>query len=399
MPGGSGWHYHPDRDQYYYASFLHFQPDLNFRNPEVKQEMFNVAKFWLEKGVDGFRLDIFHAIYKAEHFKDNPTHWAFIPSENKFGFFTEWKYTVNQPETIALAHEFRSFMNSYQPTRFMVGEIYCDDQTLKNYLGDTTDGMHSIFLWEMMNFDFKADFFWQALNHYETWYPPPYLPVLVLGNHDSKRWIDRLKGDTQKAKLIALLQLTARGIPVVYYGEEIGLPEGKFPVKTALDPVGQRFSWAPNWLLNLLNLYVNRDNCRTPMAWDATQHAGFSKGDQELWLPLSAEPSSVNVEAQSVDPNSLLNWYRKLLDYRKSSTALLHGSLNLMSKELAKKGLLGYVRQAEGARYGILLNMSSQAINVDLPGSEIEIQTGQIDLGQNKVHVGPYAGCIVKLSE
>lgn len=399
IPGGSGWHYHPGRDQWYYASFLPFQPDLNWRNPEVKSEMFQIAKFWLDRGVDGFRLDIFHAIYKADHFQDNPFHLTYVPKDEKYGFFTEWKYTVNQPETIQLAHELRQVFDQYQPHRFMIGEIFGQDEIIKKYLGDGSQGMHSIFLWDLMEFKFKADFFWRVLQHYETWYPPPLTPVLVLGNHDSRRWIDRVNGDLEKAKLIVLLQLTARGLPVVYYGEEIGLPEGDIPAREALDPVGQRYAWVPDWLLNLLNLYVNRDNCRTPMIWNSSKGAGFTGNEVKPWLPLSVDPAETNVKDQKDDPDSLLNWYRTLLDLRGSRPALQTGSLQLLSQELARKGVLGYLRQNESEEYGILINMSTSPALVDLAGAQIEAKTGQVSLTEDNVLVGGYSGCVVKLAE
>jgi len=399
IPGGSGWHYNPQRDQWYYASFLPFQPDLNWRNPEVKKEMIQVAKYWLDKGVDGFRLDIFHAIYKAEGFQNNPIHWTYIPKEEKYGFFTEWKYTVNQPETIQLAHELRQVFDQYQPHRFMIGEIFGQDEIIKKYLGDGSQGMHSIFLWDLMEFKLKAEFFWRVLQQYETEYPSPLTPVLVLGNHDSRRWIDRVKGDLDKAKLIALLQLTARGIPVVYYGEEIGLPEGDIPAREALDPVGQRYAWAPDWLLDLFGLYVNRDNCRTPMAWDRSQKAGFTDPDVDPWLPLSADPAAANVKDQLEDPGSILNWYRTLLRFRQATPALHAGTLQLLPRSLTQKGLLGFIRKFEDQAYGILINMSATPAPASLPGTQIEIQAGQISLTENSILVGGYSGCVVKLSE
>ncbi len=397
MPGGSGWHYHPGRDQWYYASFLDFQPDLNFRNPEVKEEMFQVAKFWLDKGADGYRLDIFHAIYKAEGFQDNPTHWAFIPSEGKFGFFTEWKYTIHQPETIQLAHELRRIFDEYEPDRLLLGEIFGEDQTVKEYLGEANQGMNLIFQWKLMHFSFKADFFWYALAHYERYYPEPFCPVLVLGNHDSRRWIDRVKGDLQKAKLISLLQLTSRGVPVVYYGEEIGLPEAKIPARDALDPVGQRYAWAPNWLLGLLNLYVNRDNCRTPMAWDSSPGAGFTDGDSPPWLPLSAEPAGANVADQKEDPASLLNWYRTLLRYRKSSAALKTGSLQLLPRKFTEKGLLGYIRQSGKDRLIVVFNFSDSPLEVDLDAKKIPLKTGSVTILEGKIKLGKLSGAIIPL--
>ena len=397
LPGGSGWHYHPTRGQWYYASFLPFQPDLNFRNPEVKEAMFQVAKFWLNKGVDGFRLDIFHAIFKAAHFNNNPFHWSYIPKDEKFGFFTEYKYTVNQPEVFELARELRQIINSYKPDRFLVGEVFGEDRIIQAYQNDWSKGLQTVFLWDLMDFKFEADSLWGILKHYEDLYPPPSTPVLVLGNHDSRRWIDLIGGDTHKAKLIALLQLTARGIPVVYYGEEIGLPEGNIPARDSLDPVGQRFAWAPNWLLRWLNLYVNRDNCRTPMSWDTTPNAGFSSGPAKPWLPLSADPAASNTADQKADPNSLWNWYKDLLEFRSRSTALRSGALQLLPRKFAQRGLLGYIRQADQERVLILFNFKEKDAEVDLQLNQISLQCGSVQNYQNRVKLGAFSGAVFSL--
>lgn len=397
IPGGSGWHFHPGRGQWYYASFLPFQPDLNYRNLAVKDEMFKVVKYWLDKGVDGFRLDIFHAIYKADHFKNNPFHWSFMPKDDKYGYFTEWKYTISQPETIGLAHELRKLLDSYSPQRFMIGEIFGEDKLIRQYLGDNAEGMHAIFLWKMMDYRFQASFFWDVLNHYETWYPAPFQPVLVLGNHDSRRWIDRIAGSFQKAKLISLLQLTARGISVVYYGEEIGLPEGELPAKNALDPVGRRYSWIPKWLLDVLGIYTNRDNCRTPMVWSDSPRGGFTEETAELWLPLSADPRSANVAAQADQPNSLLNWYKSVLNLRQNSSALRDGSLSLLSRQLAQNGLLGFFRQSKDEKIGVLINFSNRPVEVDLKASRILLQTGTASLSGSKVNLASLSCAVIEM--
>lgn len=397
LPSGSGWHYHPRRDQWYYASFLPFQPDLNFRNPAVKAEMFDVARFWLDRGVDGFRLDIFHAIYKAEHFQDNPWHWSYIPKDEKYGFFTEWRYNVNQPETFQLAHELRHLLDSYKPERYLVGEIFGQDDLIKKYLGDGSSGMQMVFLWDLMDFKFQANFFWKVLQHYEDWYPPPYTPVLVLGNHDSRRWIDRVGGDIQKAKLVALLQLTARGVPVIYYGEEIGLPESNIPARDSLDPIGQRYAWAPNWLLKLLNLYVNRDNCRTPMTWNSTAGAGFTDPGTAPWLPFSAPPALVNIETQLEDPDSLLNWYRELLNFRAAAPALQEGILDLFPINLAQKGLLGYYRESAGSRLAVAFNFNASPAEISLKNGEILLKTGTAESAEGRLSLGARSGAIVEI--
>jgi oligo-1,6-glucosidase/alpha-glucosidase len=257
IPGGPGWHYDEAADQYYFTSFLPFQPDLNFHNPEVKRALFDVIHYWLEKGVDGFRLDIFHAIYKDDRFRDNPLSLHMVPAvEMKGGFFQRWDYTLNQPAAFELAKELRSLIDAYTPDRMLVGEVFGDNETLKRYLGESLDSLNLIFLWDLMKLKIEASFLRDVIRHYESRYPPPYSPVYVFGNHDKERLRSQIGGDPKIVKLLALLQFTARGVPVVYYGEEIGMEESPLPAKTALDPlVGAentflfgRFFHEPGWL-------------------------------------------------------------------------------------------------------------------------------------------------------
>lgn len=398
LPGGSGWHYHPGRDQWYYASFLPFQPDLNWRNPAVKQEMFQIAKFWLDKGVDGFRLDIFHVIFKDAEFRDNPFHWSYLPKDDYVGFFTEWKYTINQPETVKLAEELRLVLDKFTPERIMLGEIFGEDSQIKKYLGDGRNRMQLMFLWDLMDFKFSAEFFWNVLDKFENTYPQPYTPVLVLGNHDSKRWVDRVGGDIQKAKLLVLLQLTARGVPVVYYGEEIGLPEGQLPAQKSLDPIGQRYAWVPNWLLKALNLYVNRDNCRTPMAWDSSVHAGFTEPNAKPWLPLSAPPERANAADEDQDPNSILSWYKSLLRLKREFPAINNASLKLYPPEIARKGILGYSRQYKGWNFIVLINFGTKPVVIPLNTIAELLKTGNVQTTSGKIKLGKYSGGVFTVS-
>jgi glycosidase len=276
--GGSGWHHDGATEQWYYASFLPFQPDLNYRNPDVKAAMFDVVRYWLDKGVDGFRLDIFHCIYKDAQFRDNPFVLRFVPSEDlTTGFFQRWEYNLHRPENFALAQELRAFGDSYTPERVLLGELFGDDDTIRKYLGKQLDGLHLAFLWDLLKLKTDARFFRSVIRHHETRYPAPYTPVYVFGNHDQKRLISRIGNDVSKAKLLALFQFTVRGVPVTYYGEEIGMAEARFPARKAQDPLGRRYGWAPDFLVDLLDLYLNRDGCRTPMQWDDSENGGFAR--------------------------------------------------------------------------------------------------------------------------
>jgi alpha-glucosidase len=361
VPGGPGWHHDPLTDQWYYASFLPFQPDLNYRNPAVKEAMFNAARYWLDKGVDGFRLDIFHAIYKDARFRDNPFALRYAPAgDASAGFFQEWKYSLNQPETFELARELRTVVDTYSPPRMLIGEVFGDDRAVKRYLGEQIDGLNLVFLWKLLGLRMNAPFLREVIRHYETHYPAPYTPVYVVGNHDRRRVMTTIVNDIRLARLLALFQFTVRGVPVTYYGEEIGMLDGAFAAKQALDPLGRRYAWAPECLLNALGLYVNRDGCRTPMQWDGTANAGFCK-TATPWLPVHETYKTVNVESESLDEKSLLNTYRTLLHLRRSNSALREGSLELADASGTGKNILAYHRHHKNGAAVVAINLGHRA--------------------------------------
>lgn len=356
IPGGSGWHFDPPSGEYYFASFLPFQPDLNWRNPQVKGAMFAVIRFWLDHGVDGFRLDIFHSIFKDAHFRDNPFSFHYLPKDDRVGFFQQWKYTLNRPEVFELAWELRALLETYLPQRMLVGEVFGSDQNVKRFLGDRRDGLNLIFLWELLDLKAKAGFLRDVVRHYQQHYPPPFIPVYVFGNHDRRRVLSRLGEDPQMAKLLAFFQLTVRGVPVTYYGEEIGMLEEEIPDHLSLDPIGQRYKHIPAWVKDLLNLYTNRDGCRTPMQWQAGPNAGFCPDSVTPWLPLHPNYRATNVQAQAQDRASVLNTYKSLLKRRREHPALQSGTLQLLEGPHIPKDLLVYQREAQGETILVAIN-------------------------------------------
>jgi oligo-1,6-glucosidase/alpha-glucosidase len=362
IPGGSGWQYEEKTDQWYYASFLPFQPDLNYRNPEVKAAMFQVARFWLDRGVDGFRLDIFHSVFKDALFRDNPFSLHYVPTKDmRAGFFQEWRHSLNQPETIKLAKELRSLVDSYRPERVLLGEIFANDETLRRYMGgEQRDGLHLLFLWDLTAFKLDARHFRRMLRHREDAFPEPYSLVNVLGNHDRMRLLSRTGDEPRQAKLLALFQFTTRGIPVTYYGEEIGMRESRLPAQSARDPIARRYAWVPNWLADLLGLYLNRDGCRTPMQWEAGENAGFCTPEVRPWLPVPQHAERINVAAESVDETSFLKVYQRLLELRSARPALQESSLEVLTEKESGRHLLGFRRQSDRERLLVLINFSKR---------------------------------------
>jgi alpha-glucosidase len=298
MTGGSGWHYSPERKQYFWASFLPFQPDLNYRNPEVKKDMLNNVRFWLKKGVDGFRLDIFNVIYKDAQLRNNPFAMKAVPDEkNPDGFFQQFKYTVNQPESFEFAKELRSVCDEFGD-KLLLGEVNGNRQTIRKFSGtEKNDGLGLVFDFEMLRFKFKATYFRELVTNIEKDFPDPFMPVYVFSNHDRRRSIKRMDDNVAKAKILHLFQLTVRGVPCMYYGEEIGMTDARIKFKDGLDPIAQKMRKYPRFIFDLAGETPNRDELRTPMQWDTSKNAGFSAVDK-TWLPVNTNYAAINVEKE-----------------------------------------------------------------------------------------------------
>lgn len=395
ITGGSGWHYAPERGQYFWSSFLPFQPDLNYRNAEVKQTMLDIVRFWLEKGVDGFRLDIFNVIYKDAEFRDNPFTFKLAPTEeDPSGFFQEAKYNLNQPESFEFARELRNVCDEFGE-RMLLGEVSGNREIIRRFLGDeTNNGLGLVFDFGMLNFQFDAEYFRNLIEEMERHYPDPFMPVYVFSNHDRRRSIHRLGDDIRKAKLLAMFQLTVRGVPCMYYGEEIGMTDLPMPFKSARDPIPHKFKFIPRLIFDRMQLTINRDEVRTPMQWDGTKNAGFSSADK-TWLPVHWNYRDVNAEMQSKDETSLLNTVRNLLKLRKERRALQEGSLEFLND--LPKGVLGYAWSFANERIFILLNFDEREKEFQLEFSESLFTLSGQDKGNEKnIRLNGFGGVILK---
>ncbi len=371
MLGGSAWHYVPERKQWYYAAFLPFQPDLNYHNPEVKRAMFDVVRFWLAKGVDGFRLDLFNSMMEDDRFRDNPFAFRLITKDDE-GFFQKMEYTMNYQDNYRFAEDLRSVMDEFdQPERFLLGEVFGEYHAIKEYLGNASNRLHLAFLFDILNFDFSAAYFRQKLMEREQYFPAPYQPVYAFSNHDRKRSISRMGNDPEKAKVLTMLQLTTRGVPVVYMGEEIGMTQASIPLKDGQDPLTDKFSWIPQFLVNMAPESLNRDECRTPVQWDTSANAGFTTGGQP-WLPVQANYPTVNVASAMADSTSLWHTFQQLLALRNASEALKQGTLELIDD--LPNNMLGYYRSAGNEELLVLLNFSGKPQQVNLAKGEMKVR-------------------------
>lgn len=407
--GGSGWHYDRQTDQWYWAQFLPFQPDLNYRNPEVRQEMFDTVRFWLEKGVDGFRLDIINTIFEDQDFRNNPFALKYFPSEeDDKSFFQNKIHTMNHPDNFEFVKELRSVIDEYSdPERFLVGEITASLDVLKKYCGEQkneteTNGLHLTFQFQSLNVALDATHLHRLIGRYEQFFSEPYTPTLVFSNHDQMRRITKLGNDINKAKLNATLQFTARGVPFIYYGEEIGMSNHRLPLKTSQDPIGQKYSWIPQPLVKILtrngSFSLNRDNCRTPMQWTPSPNAGFCVDHLEPWLPISPSHETINVESEESDPASLLNCYKALLQLRKKTPALHSGSL-FLSPRFLLGNCFSYQRAYNEQSVQIWLNFSHKPFQTSVAQEKFALLFSTFQdsnpLRDSNLYLEPYQGVIL----
>ena len=409
LPGGPAWRYYKNTDQWVYFHFLPFQPDLNYRNPEVKESMFNIMRFWLDKGVDGFRLDILHSIYEDPLLKNDEFCFKLFPSENSVAsLFRKHKYDLNLPETFDFVMDLRKIIEEYEPERFLVGEVFGSIDDLKKYYGPNNDGLHAVFLFEYTSkvLSFKLKKIKKVISRIERALPYPNTPTYVHGNHDKDRFISLLKNDIKKAKLLATMQLSLRGIPFIYYGEEIGMSNVRFNLKSSEDPIGRKFAKFPfPQLSRFFGFSLTRDCCRTPMQWSLEPNAGFSPNKEvKTWLEVSHNYQLINVEKEEKDPNSLLNFYKRLFKVRKEFISLQNGEFEMIDLGKLNKRCLAYRRFNNKQGIFVFLNFSKKELLIKSPKTEPELlistllnrETIGLKAYDGNFNLTPYEGIIFK---
>lgn len=380
--GGSAWGKDSNTGEYYLHSFLKQQPDLNWRNPQVKHAVYDEIKYWLDMGVGGFRFDVINFFFKDELFRNNP--FALGPTPRPYDL-QKHLFDRNRPELHELLQEFRQLFDAYDA--MMVGEVFSETPAgalAASYLGNNNE-LHLAFDFSLMYAKWSARDFQQRLSQYHGHIHPDAWPCTVLANHDQPRSLSRFGNMDQaaKAKLLALLLTTIRGTPFLYYGEEIGMVNTNIKRHQIVDPVGKRY-WP---------FHKGRDPARTPMQWSDQKLAGFST--QTAWLPVHPDYRKTNVAAQSKDGDSLLRTYRVLIELRKKQPALCYGSFQLQPTSAAERHLLRYDRD----ELSIALNFSRSPETLTLPGaSQIVYSThrerGQLLEGTTLLHA--YEGVIYK---
>ncbi len=360
--GGSAWQWDTRRRQYYLHNFLTSQPDLNFHHPQVRQAVLDSVKFWLDFGVDGYRLDVVNFYFHDRQLRDNPARGEpagadpAVPAANPYGW--QWhRHDKSQPENLGFLQRLRSLLDEY-PDTTMVGEIGDDDGLARvaEYTGGG-DKLHMAYCFDLLGTPHDAPYLHRVLTRFGQVVGSGW-PCWAVSNHDVVRVATRW-GGAQPApgllRLVAALQLSLRGTPCLYQGDELGLPEADVAYEDLQDPYG----------IAMWPEFKGRDGCRTPMPWDSqAADLGFGSGTGRPWLPLEPRHRALAVDRQLADPGSLLHHYRRLLAWRRGQPALLHGEMDLLPSH---PQVLAFVRRQAGERVLCAFNLGEQPCSYGLP--------------------------------
>ncbi len=266
-------------------------------------------------------------------------------------------------------------------------------------MGKKNDGLHTVFLFELIRYNFNASYFKKIIEKFEKHYPKPYSPTYVYSNHDLGRAIARVDDNMIKAKLLALFQMTARGIPVLYYGEEIGMKNHDLSAHEALDPLSREYKWIPKKLFRSFKVLTNRDDSRTPMQWDESKNSDFSDENVASWLPLTKGFRKRNVHIELDDDDSILNFYKNILNYRKNSKILKEGDI-VINEKYTTKDILVFERILNEKTLMIVINFSKKKYALKKIIGNVIIKTkSRITLTKEKLTLPMYSGCIIEKDE
>jgi alpha-glucosidase len=396
--GPTAWTYDPTTAQYYYHFFYPQQPDLNWRNPEVEREMFDVMRFWLRRGVDGFRVDAIDALFEDAKLRPNPYEMHLRPgstTERKQHF---WRNEY-QPESFEEFRRLRAVVEEFGPDRLLIGETYpLGLSQLRKYYGPHDDAFQLPFNFYLLRRPkLNASEFRDVVQRTErvvAGRPTAY----ALSNHDNPRAFDRLGDGSHNdriAKLTALMLLTLRGVPFFYYGEEIGMKTtDPQRLADAQDPIARRY-WPAN---------KGRDGERTPMQWTAGPNGGFTTAGHP-WLPVPPSAATRNVASMSGEPGSILNFFRAAIHLRRASPALLDGDYAALGND---RHVFAYRRQTAAQTMVIALNMADQPSTVTLNparwggGEQLRLRISNVEpagrlLAAKRISLAPYEAAVFEV--
>lgn len=360
--GKSAWEWDETTGQYYLHSFLKEQPDLNWRNADLRAAMLDNLRFWFARGVDGFRVDVSYRTMKDPQFRDNPPNPSWRAGMDPSQQVIE-TYTKNTPDIHMFNRWLREVCDEYA-NRVLIGEINLPLPQLVAHYG-RSDEFHLPFNFRLIYEDWNATAVRRLADQYEAVLPPGAWPNWVLGNHDQHRIASRI--GPARARLAQMLLLTLRGTPTMYYGDEIGMTDVHIPPDRVQDP----------WEKFVPGIGMGRDPQRTPMQWSNAPHAGFTIPESEPWLPLPADYAQNNVAQQQREAGSTLAFVRRLISLRRLHFALHGGSYRALDAPL---DVFLYERTADDAQFLIALNFSDRRQTVTLPP---EAQLARVILSTN----------------
>ena len=393
--GGSAWAFDERTGRYYLHLFAREQPDLNYRNPAVLEAMLDNMRFWLDKGVDGFRVDVIWLMAKDELLRDEPRNeaWDGINPHGRLDHI----YTAGLPEVHDIIRRMRQVVDAYEE-RVMIGEIYLSQEQLLEYYGDEGDECHMPFNFQLVHTSWNAGAVRTLVEEYEAALDEGQWPNWVLGNHDQHRIATRI-GRAQ-ARVAQMLLLTLRGTPTCYYGDEIGMENVPIPPEKVRDPQAVNQP-------EVAHLY-GRDPVRTPMQWNKSAHAGFCPPDVEPWLPVATDFDRWNVAVEEQDPVSMLSLYRALSELRRAEPALHAGAYETVDAGPHAGEIYAFLRtppaDVSGDRFVVVLNLGNGARTLDLGAvgetAEIAFATGMERTGRvnlSALGVAPDEGLVLRL--
>ncbi len=356
--GGVAWTWEPRRCQYYLHNFLSSQPQLNFHHPDVRAAQLDNLKFWLDRGVDGFRLDSINFPFHDARLRDNPAKPPELrtgrgfSADNPYAFQYHY-YNNTQPENLGLLEDVRALLDRY-PDAGALGEISSEDSLATTAEYCTHRRLHMGYSFELLTPDCSPAYIRGTVEALEAKMTEGW-PCWAISNHDVQRAVTRWGGadaDDALAKQLVALVCALRGSVCLYQGEELGLPEAEVPFEALQDPYGKAF-W-PN--------FKGRDGCRTPMPWRATGDAGF--GSDAPWLPVPDAHRARSVEVQEQAADSVLHAVRAFLHWRKAQPALVQGAIRFLD---APAQVLAFERSHEGQRLLLAFNLSAEPCDWTLP--------------------------------
>lgn len=382
---GSAWTFDERTGQYYFHQFREGQPELNYASPQVLEAMLDTMRFWLDRGVDGFRVDVVALLAKDDRFLDEPPNPDYDPSEHVYNSLRHI-YTANVPAVHGHIRAMRRVLDEYDD-RVLIGEL--DPIDLMDYYGPALDEIQLPFNFHLLKRPWEASVVRRIADEYDAGIPPGAWPDWVLGNHDQPRIASRV--GVAQARLAQMMLLTLRGTPFCYYGDELGMtdvpiPAERFRDMADLDPLEMR--------------RYSRDPSRTPMRWDAGPNAGFCPPRVEPWLPLGPDHTTINVAVEERDPRSILWLFRRLSALRRGEAAIATGAYR--SLDAGSDAVFAYERFDGTGRFAIALNFSDRPQRARLPGriGEIVLSTELDREGEapkTEIELRPNEGLVVRI--